>query len=468
MRLGYALKRFRDVARAGLMLKKLNARDGWTREELAEFQSRRLLSLVAHAKERSPFYRELYRNVKTDGPVKLEDLPIMDKATVMDNFDQLVTDPRLKLTELHTHLGQLTRDEYYLGEYRVLTTSGSSGLKGVFVFNRREWSTVLAGSFRAGFMMGITSRFPSRWKITWIGADSPMHVSQRMAESTDLGHTKVQRLNATSRISDLVDALNAFQPEVLLTYPSIASLLAIEQMEGRLSIHPQVVETGAEVRTTEMTQNIREAWGITPFNLYGTTEAGAFNVDCALHRGIHLFEDLWIAEVVDAQNRPVPDGSRGHKVLATNLFNYTQPLIRYEVGDMLTVSPDPCSCGRPFQLVEEVLGRSDDIAYLPGPGGREVPVHPIHFHDALGALPEVKEYRVLHDDHGIAVTVVLRAQTSEEGVADKLTANLSMRLASLGAECPAMHVCFVDRIDRDASTMGKLKLVTSHVKALGV
>ncbi len=80
--------------------------------------------------------------------VVLDDLPIINKAMMMEKFDRFVTDPRLKLADLQTHVRQITRDEYYLGEYRVFTTSGSSGQKGVFVSNRREWSTALAGYFR--------------------------------------------------------------------------------------------------------------------------------------------------------------------------------------------------------------------------------------------------------------------------------------------------------------------------------
>jgi len=461
MSVGYTLKRFRDYARAVLMLQKLNRHDRWTPQQLAEYQQRQLSTLVTYAIDHSPFYRELYRNVKPDRPIVLSNLPVINKATMMEHFDRLVTDSRLKLAELHAHLGQMTRDEYHLGQYRILTTAGSSGLKGVFVFNRNEWSAVLAAGFRPGSIMGMSVRLQNRWKLTMIGADGPTHVTQRMASSSDFGHVKMQHLRATSRIEDLVRDLNAFQPDAVYTYPSIASLLAIEQLEGRLRVHLKVVETGAEVRTNEMELNIRNAWGVTPFNVYGTTECGAGNVDCSFHRGIHLFEDLWIAEVVDEHNQPVPDGSPGHKVLATNLFNFTQPLIRYEVTDMLTLSTEVCPCGRPFRLIANVEGRSDDILHLQSLNGHDVPVHPIHVRDSLGALPEIKEYSVVHDDDRITATIVLRAGAAGEDITIKLTDNLRTRLESLGARCPEITVRCVDRIERDPSTMGKLKLVRS-------
>lgn len=262
MRVGYTIKRLQDVVRALFIQKKLNSHDRWTRQDLLKYQNQQLSSLVAYAIRYSPFYKELYRNIRTDKGVFLNDLPIIDKATMMENFDRFVTNPRLKLAELQAHIGQLVRDEYYLGEYRVITTSGSSGLKGVFVSNRREWCTALANVLRFTSFLGISPRLPNRWKISSIGADSPMHVTYRMAVSSDVGLYKFQRLEATSSIEDIIKALNAFQPEGLTAYSSIASLLAIEQLEGRLNIHPKVVSTSSEVRTEDMEQKIRAAWGV--------------------------------------------------------------------------------------------------------------------------------------------------------------------------------------------------------------
>jgi phenylacetate-coenzyme A ligase PaaK-like adenylate-forming protein len=252
MRVGYTYKRLQDFVRASIILKKLNVHDRWTREELAQFQHQQLSCLVTHAIHHSPFYQELYKNIRTDQRIVLNELPIIDKATMMENFNRFVIDPRLKLSELQAHISQLTRDEYYLGEYRVVTTAGSSGMKGVFVFNRKEWSTTLASTFRLSFMTGATIRFPNRWKIVQIFPDSPIHYSHRATVSGDHCFVKRRSLNVTSSIDDLVDALNSFQPEVIGTYPSIASLLAIEQLEKRLNIHPKFVATVGEMRTKEM------------------------------------------------------------------------------------------------------------------------------------------------------------------------------------------------------------------------
>jgi phenylacetate-CoA ligase len=468
MRIGYNVRRFQDVLRSLSIKKNLSARDQWTRQQLSEFQHQQLSSLVMHAISQSPFYGELYSHIDTSKGVALNDLPIIDKATMMENFDRFVTDPRLKLVDLQAHIRQLTRDEYYLGEYRVFTTSGSSGLKGVFVSNRSEWSTALAGFFRCAAFMGLSPRFPNRWRVASIGGDSPIHVTYRMAVSTDIGLNKNLRLQATSSIEDLVRSLDVFQPDVLVAYSSIAALIAMEQLEGRLNIHPQVVSTTSEVRTEDMERKIREAWGVIPFNNYGMTEAGiVFGTDCSFHRGIHVFEDLFIIEVVDECNRAVPDGSPANKILITNLFNYTQPLIRYVVSDMITISPEMCPCGRPLRLIAKMEGRSDDIVYLKDLRGRDIPVHPIHFASIMGLFREIKEYQVVHEEDGLHIGIVLREKTSEGEIASMLKEKLRGNLESLGASCPDIHVQFVEKMKRDSRLMGKLKLVKSNLRRCG-
>lgn len=461
MRIGYTLKRLRDVGRAFSILKTLNSHNRWSRQDIIRFQQQQLQSLFQHAIKHSPFYRELYRDFEPGRPVALEDLPIIDKKTVMENFDRLVTDPRLKLVDLEAHLRHLATDDYYLGEYRVMTTSGSSGFKGTFVFNRNEWSTLMAMILRASSYVGIAPRLPNRVRIAAIGAHSPLHMTYRAAVTFDFGLHKILRLQATAGIPEMVKALNAFQPELIQGYPSLVALLAVEQMEGRLDIHPRVISVGSEVLAEDMAQKIREAWGITPLNGYGTTE-GIFATECSFHRGLHLFEDLGIMEVVDEQNRPVPDGTPGHKILITNLFNYTQPLIRYEISDMVTMATEPCPCGRPFRLISRIDGRSDDIIYLDSHEGQAVPVHPIHLRSPMAAASEVKQYQVVHEKDGLHLRIVLREGVPGEEVAAGIREKLKGKLESLGVRVPEIRVQVVDRIEQ--GQMGKLKLVISNVR----
>jgi putative adenylate-forming enzyme len=464
MRVGYNIKKFRDVTHALFIAKDLKKHEQWTREELEKLQRRKLFALVRYAVRNSPFYRDVYAHINTDQPFDLHDLPVIDKAMMMKGFDQFVTDSRLKLADLEEHISRITRDEYYLGKYRVFTTSGSTGFKGVFVVNRKEWSTAIAGGLRCAAFAGVSPHLPNRWRMALIGSSSPMHVTHRFYVSSDVGLHRFMRLEATSSLKDMVSSLNAFQPEWLSAYPSIAALLAVEQLEGHLNIHPRVVTTNSEVRTRDMEEKIREAWGVSPFNTYGMTEAGLIlGADCPAHRGIHLYEDLFIVEVMDRYDRAVQDGSHGHKLLITNLFNFTQPLIRYEISDMVTMSTDACPCGRPFRMVAWIEGRSDDVIYLGNREGQKIPVHPIHFHNAMGSVPEIRQYQVVCEPDGIHLNLVLPDVNLQEKAAATLREKLRRSLESLGAVCPDIHVRFIDTIERDPQKMGKLKLIQSRV-----
>jgi phenylacetate-CoA ligase len=96
------------------------ARDHWPRDRLQAWQGERLRSLLRHAATASPYYREVLGPDAATGDVPLAELPTLPKATLMDNFDRIVTDPRLRRTEVEAHLTGADPGRPLLGRYRVL------------------------------------------------------------------------------------------------------------------------------------------------------------------------------------------------------------------------------------------------------------------------------------------------------------------------------------------------------------
>lgn len=448
-------KKLQDAVRAYGTWRELKSREAWSREQLAAHQGRQLDSLVRHAVAKSPFYREFYRDIDLAKQFRLQDLPVITKKIVMDNFDRVVTDSSVTLASIYGHIDAVRGDQLYAGKYRVLTTAGSSGLKGVFLYDRSSWSGLLAAVMRAGSFMGISPLRPLR--ITSIGGGSPVHLSYRRALAMDFGLHKVQRLVVTSPIERLVADLNEFQPQYIHAYPSMATLLAEEQIEGKLRISPEYLLTGAELVTEAMRKVIRRAWGIRPFESYSSTE-GILAAECDHHRGMHLFEDMMIAEVVDEEDRPVPDGTPGRKILLTNLFQFREPLIRYDISDMVCIDPEPCSCGRPFRLISAVYGRNDDIFYLEGADGEPVPVHPLNFHSFLVSFTNIKEYRVFLGDEDITVVIVPRGAWSDADD-EAIRMKFNQKLADLKVRPPAIRIRRVEAIPRDDRFMGKMVMI---------
>lgn len=456
------LKQMRDLGRALVIAREFATHERWSAERLRSEQAEKLVSLVRHATENSPFYRELYGGRPIADASELETLPVIDKKTVMGNFDRLVTDPRLNLELVREHAGKLRGDEYLFGRYRVVSTSGTSGHRGLFVFDRGEWSIVLANQLRWQSYTGVAPRLPRRTRVASIGADTPLHVSRRITESANVGLFKVQRLNSTAPLAELVEALNGFQPEVLFPYPSIAALLADAQLEGELDIRPRVVATHSEVLTGDMAKRVKAAWGLSPFNHYGLTEEPHVGSDCAEHRGIHVFEDVVLLEIVDERNRPVPPGQTGRKCLLTNLYNRTQPLIRYEVSDMVARSKEPCPCGRPFMVIGAVEGRADDIIELESAGGGRVRVPPVLFETCVEALPGINEFQAVAGRDLIELRFVVRADVDQPALARTAKARLRSDLEAAGAVPPPIEIRFVRHLERPARGMGKLKTVQAR------
>ena len=118
---------------------------------------------------------------------------------------------------------------------------------------------------------------------------------------------------------------------------------------------------------------MKEAWGLRVFDTYGATEYAPIAAECAYGRK-HLFDDEAIIEIVDEEGRAVPSGVRGDRVLLTVLGRRTQPLIRYEISDMVTPLDGACECGRPFRLIAAIEGRLEDILYFPDRTGGSQPI----------------------------------------------------------------------------------------------
>jgi phenylacetate-CoA ligase len=188
-------------------------------------------------------------------------LPIVSKAMLMDHFEEWVTDPRLRLSEVEAHLEEVHGDELHLDCYRCMPTGGTTGRKGVFVYDRDEWRQCLTAFLRWSELTGLRPRLGRRVRLATVTATSPLHMTARFSLSIDLGLYAGCRLDARTPIRELVTALNEHRPEHLVAYASMASLLAVEQLESRLHIAPRVVVTTSEVRTEEMTANIHAAWG---------------------------------------------------------------------------------------------------------------------------------------------------------------------------------------------------------------
>jgi phenylacetate-CoA ligase len=443
------------IARVLWLRRVLRRRERWTEARLREHQRRELANLRAFAVDRSPFYRRLHAGL--DG-APLGDLPVLTKATLMDNFDQLATDPAVRLADLQAYLDALHGNERFAGRYFVSATSGSSGRKSIIPSNTQEWGMVIASYGRANEWAGVRADPLHRVSMAVVSSTTAWHQSSRVAATVRSPFIASHRLDAAAPLPDIVARLNDVQPDVLVAYASMIRVLADEQLAGRLRIAPRGVNSSSEVLTAEARAMALRAWQVPPFNVYAATETGGIAAECHHHGGMHLFEDLVIPEVVDDEYRPVPAGQPGDRLLVTVLSSRTVPLIRYEMTDRVTLATERCPCRLPFGLLDSIEGRTDDILVLPATGGGTVRVHPVVFHQVLDLL-DAAGWQVRQGAREITVLVAAPGPGFDPTGTEH---GLRAALTTAGALPPSVRVSVVNAIPAGAA--GKRPLVVALPK----
>lgn len=434
-------------------LKQLRHHEQWTRMQLEAHQAEALHFLREYAYAHSPFYQRLHKGL-IDRP--LQELPVVSKAMMMEHFDEFVTDPAIHLADVRQYI-EKKEGAPFLGRYWVTATSGSSGHPGFFLFNEAEWLTIMASFARGQEWSGAKVSLWRRRRMATVASISHWHISSQVARTANSWWAPSIRLAASDPLDRIVQRLNDWHPQVLITYASMARILAEEQIAGRLHIAPEIVFTSSEVLSQETRRRVKVAWGDELFNQYGATETAEIAAECREGRQMHLFEDLVIVEVVDEANRPVALGNYGAKLLVTTLFSRTQPLIRYELGDSVRLTLNSCACGRPFALLDSIQGRVEDTLLLPSLTTGRVTVRPLVFNRVMDILP-VNGWQIIQEPDE-SLTVLL------SGVRDGLSTKMAMdklneSIADQGASVPDISVHIVDTIPK--ATSGKAPLINAY------
>jgi phenylacetate-coenzyme A ligase PaaK-like adenylate-forming protein len=448
--MSYEATRQKHLARFQEVLPEQVQRLGWPRERIEQAQTDGLSRILRIAREHSPWHRERLRHVDVDRLARedLAQLPVMTKDDLMSHWDEIATDPRLTLEIVDRHLQAIASDAYLFDTYHAVASGGSSGRRGVFVWDWDAWAIAFASGVRWSFqhMMKspeVAARLPV---IASVAAAAPTHMSSAMGQTFAAPFPPTHRFPVTMPLAEIVAALNDVRPTQLRGYASALHLLAREALDGRLRIEPTSIAPDGEPLLPEMRDAMERAWGAPVGGTYGTSEGCFTASSCFVGGGMHLSEDLLILEPVDAQGRAVEPGVPSAKVYLTNLFNTALPLIRYEITDEVRVLTEPCPCGSAFTRVDDIQGRLDHLfAY-----GGGVVIHPHVFRSPLGRVPEIVEYQVRQTTRGAEIAVRASAEVDLEALAAAIAGDL----AAAGLLDPEIRVERVSALTRTSA--GKL------------
>jgi phenylacetate-coenzyme A ligase PaaK-like adenylate-forming protein len=388
-------------------------------------QRRRLIEMVNYAREHSRFYADLYQDLPAfDGD--LSSLPIVSKRLLMSRFNDWVTDPEITREKIDAFIADPELAGHkFLGKYMVFTTSGSSGYPAILVqppeamavFNALAiarsagpmlrpdvlWK-MLKGGFKAAAIFVTGGHF---------GGNVMMH--RRIMDRPV--RRKIQKgFSAFTPLPELVAQLNEFKPVMLGGYASILTLLAEEKLRGRLTIDPALVSQAGETLMPWMREKIEAAFNCPITNSYSASEAIALTSECKLGH-LHLNSDWYILEPVDRNGQVVSASTRSHSALVTNLANTLQPIIRYELGDCVTIMPERCACGSPFPVID-VEGRTDEILSFAGARqGDLVQILPLGLATVIEETPQLNRFQVIQTSPtGLKIRVEITEGADPDGV----------------------------------------------------
>jgi phenylacetate-coenzyme A ligase PaaK-like adenylate-forming protein len=226
----------------------------------------------------------------------------------------------------------------------------------------------------------------------------------------------------------------------IATYPLRLIEVAREEKFDLASLRLRVALLGSEMWSDELRAFIERELGLTAYDIIGMTETGGpgLGIDCAARAGIHVWEDHYVAEIVDPRGAPVADGGEGELVVST-LTREGLPLVRYRTHDVTrVVARARCDCGRTMLRLDRLRGRTDDMVIYKGVNFYPRQVETLLLRTA-GVGPE---YQIVLDADGGGERMTIVCETApgcDAGVATRVRRELQ-DLLSLSPEirlCPA-------------------------------
>jgi phenylacetate-CoA ligase len=343
-------------------------RSAESRAEFEAVKERKFRALLRHANARAPYYANIIRERRLDvNTCKAEDFPVLTKSMLMANFNDIVTDRRVTKQVVAEFLTRSTdpKDQLF-DELTVMHTSGTSGEVGYFLYSAADFGRLRAAAMRN--RKAFRAQFPRlgfrlhRVRVAFYGATGGHFAGVTGVASMQQGLRRffidARAFEVNTPLPEVVRGINAFEPDVLWGYTTALKMLGDEQRAGRLGIEPKAVIATGEMVTQADLQFLSQAFaGARALSMYACTEHMMLGISNPDGNTMTLMDDNLIFEFYEDHS------------LITNLFNYTLPLIRYRMSDILR----PVSAPQARRIViQNLVGRTEQMpVFVNGEGTKD-------------------------------------------------------------------------------------------------
>ncbi|NHJ03640.1 MAG: hypothetical protein EAX90_02375 [Candidatus Heimdallarchaeota archaeon] len=352
-------------------------------EEIQRYQLEKAKEVVQYSIRNAPYFKKLFSDHNLED---VWNLPTTNKKLMMDNFSDYNT-LGFEKQELIDFCLRIEQEQNYTERfkgYNVAMSSGTSGNKGIVLTSPKE-EKYLQAVFFARFP------FPKILRLKWAFI---LRVTTPAFQVSKFGQ-RLTHFSLQLPLDEMRNKLQKFDPNILSAPPSMLKILAKEVKEGRLKIKPKRLVSYAEVLHPEIKIEIEEAFKTKVHQIYQGSE-GSIALTCK-HCNLHINEDLIFIQLFDKMDNPIEPGKPSHKMIVTDLHKKSQPIIRFELNDVITLSSEKCTCGSSFRVIDQIMGRVDDVFWATRKDSGELQyIFPDYIRRAIiSSSEEIDEYQVI-------------------------------------------------------------------------
>jgi phenylacetate-CoA ligase len=295
-----------------------------------------------YAKKHSPFYRQLFRNIKKLPP--MGEVPTVDKIILSKRNLDFLCVPRERVVE-------------------IVTTSGTTGEPLLWMLTEADARRLALNEKISFGCAGLTAR-----DTVLVAVALDRCFIAGLAYTTGLSKLgcAVVRVGASSATL-VLETIGRVQPTAIIAVPSFLRHVADKAREIKFDLNKSSVKKaiciGEPIRDRAFALNasgrtIVAAWGAKVYSTYGVTELANSLCECDAGAGGHLHEEQLHLEILDDAGKILPDGEIG-EVVATTFGIEAMPLIRYRTGDYAAIFSKKCKCGRTTPRIGPIVGRKN-------------------------------------------------------------------------------------------------------------
>jgi len=409
-----------------------------TKEELVDIQKTRYSEFIQEVVLKSPFYKNEFKEVNNYSSIEsIRDLLIVKKEILRRNSKTI-----------HT----ITEKEGILSK-----TGGTTGksLEVIFTHDNMQERFAMLDDFRSRFGYKLGK------KTAWFSGKSLLNkndLKKNRFWKTDNWYNV--RYYSTFHIKEsylkyYIEDLIKYKTEYIVGFPSSLLDIAKYGLKKNISFPKELVKAifpTAETITEEMKFNIEKFFKAPMYNQYASSEGAPFIFECE-QRNLHLELQSGVFEVLDDQDNPTNSG----RLITTSFTTLGTPLIRYDIGDSITLSSNVCSCPNKNPLVKEILGRIDDYIYSPENGK----INLGNVSNTLKDTKGIKKFQAIQDKLN---EICIKVEVDNTIYDNKIEAIFIRNWRDRVGERMKIDIDYVNEIQVEKS--GKFRFVKNNIKHL--